>query len=360
MYVETPYEKLKYDEKRQLGKNNEAKMTLYHALPHKEYERVFICKTAKEIWHTFIGYSQVKDCKIHLLTQQYEKFSISSEETIDSDFTWFSYIVTSLKSFDQDYFSKNNVKKFFLSKTTKEKVKSLTHKANVTREQIDDDGDSQGGSDDDEDDDEDEEFNLMARNFRKGNRFGRKKLIRGAGSNSEDSDELQKNATCLMVVDCQESNASKLQDEALDFSKFKKSSVVLDDLLSHQKLSKDKEESTSVYALDYLPLCWELWQMTVEIWLELPTDQSALDEYMGIWLCAEVPDAMELHSTVVILRKELEERIESHRLVIDHLETVRGCPTYGWLKRLKENHAEDLEQLGILNVVVDRIYIIGS
>ncbi|GKF35097.1 hypothetical protein Tco_0108297 [Tanacetum coccineum] len=51
---ETPYELLKDEKKKQLGKNNEAKMTLYNALPRKEYERVFLCKTAKEVWHTLI------------------------------------------------------------------------------------------------------------------------------------------------------------------------------------------------------------------------------------------------------------------------------------------------------------------
>ncbi|GJV01126.1 hypothetical protein Tco_1334695 [Tanacetum coccineum] len=72
MEVETPYELLKDDQKKQLNKNNEAKMTLYNALPRKEYERVFMCKTAKEVWHTLIinhqGNSQVKDCKIDLLS----------------------------------------------------------------------------------------------------------------------------------------------------------------------------------------------------------------------------------------------------------------------------------------------------
>ncbi|GJW08112.1 hypothetical protein Tco_1570535 [Tanacetum coccineum] len=91
MYIETPFEKLKDNEKRQFGKNYEAKLTLYNALPHKEYEQVFICKTAKEVWHTLIithqGNSQVKDRKIDLLTQKYEKFSILDEETIDSGFT---------------------------------------------------------------------------------------------------------------------------------------------------------------------------------------------------------------------------------------------------------------------------------
>ncbi|GJR53558.1 hypothetical protein Tco_1404079 [Tanacetum coccineum] len=42
-------------------------------------------------------------------------------------------------------------------------------------------------------------------------------------------------------VDSLISNISKLQDEAFNFLKFKKSSVILDDMLSRQKLSQDKE-----------------------------------------------------------------------------------------------------------------------
>ncbi|GJR03936.1 hypothetical protein Tco_0526920 [Tanacetum coccineum] len=188
MEVETPYELLKDDQKKQLGKNNEAKMSLYNALPRN---------------------SQVKDCKIDLLTQQYEKFPILSEETIDSGFTRFNAIVSSLKSIDQDYSSKIHVRKFpralplkwrakvttiekaknlatlpleelignlkvyelslendgIASKTTKEKVKSLALKTKVTREQTSDDSNSQGGSDKDVDEEEAEAFNLMVRNF---------------------------------------------------------------------------------------------------------------------------------------------------------------------------------------------------
>ncbi|GKG00049.1 hypothetical protein Tco_0301739 [Tanacetum coccineum] len=92
-------------------------MTLYNALPRKEYERVFMCKTAKEVWHTLIITHQenslVKNCMIDLLTQENEKFSISNKETIDSAFTRFNAIVTSLKSLDPDYSSKNHVRKFF-------------------------------------------------------------------------------------------------------------------------------------------------------------------------------------------------------------------------------------------------------
>ncbi|GJV67806.1 hypothetical protein Tco_1483315 [Tanacetum coccineum] len=63
-------------------------MTLYNSLPRKEYEQVFMCKTANQ------------------------NFLISSEETIDSGFTRFNAIVTSLKSLDPNYSSKNHVRKF--------------------------------------------------------------------------------------------------------------------------------------------------------------------------------------------------------------------------------------------------------
>nr|GEX85942.1 hypothetical protein [Tanacetum cinerariifolium] len=327
-----------------------------------------MCKTVKEIWHTLIithqDNSQVKDCKIDLLTQQYKKFVILSEETIDSGFTRFNAIVTSLKSLDQNYPNKNHVRKFLhalplkwrakvtaieeakdlatlpldeltgnlkvykmvlendgvVSKNTKEKVKSLALKAKVTREKTSDDSDSQGGSDEDEDGESERG---------RGNGFGN----RGADSSrkNEDGDEPKKDASCLMMVDSQEvhhkpsisnndlelhdmqkeneelikfnkdftktfekllkekcflenehsklfsktnelkleakkltkakevvepcqmyevltqkfdslrSNVSKLQDDALNFSKFKKSSILLDDMLSRKKLSQDKE-----------------------------------------------------------------------------------------------------------------------
>ncbi|GKE22632.1 hypothetical protein Tco_1434144 [Tanacetum coccineum] len=168
----TSYELLKDNEKKQLGKNEEAKMTIYNALPRK------------------------------------------------GGFIRFNVIVTSIKSLDPYYSSKNNVRKFLralplkwranvtaieeakdlatlpldelienlnvyemvlnndgvTSKTTKEKVKSLALKANVTREQTSDDSDSQDGSDEDVDEKEVEAFNLLARDFQKfickGNRFG--------------------------------------------------------------------------------------------------------------------------------------------------------------------------------------------
>nr|GEV91653.1 hypothetical protein [Tanacetum cinerariifolium] len=304
---EMPYELLKDIKKKQLGKNEEAKMTIYNALPHKEYECAFMCKTAKEVWHTLIithqGNSQVKNCKINLLTREYEKLSISNEETIDSGFTRFNAIATSLKSLDLDYSRKNHVRKFLralplkwkakltaieeakylatlpldelignlkvyeivldndgvASKTIQEKVKSLSLKAKVTRDQTSDDSDSQDGNDEELDEEEAEAFNLLVRNFRKffrkGNQFGRgnrfgnggnrlgkgrgnnfgnkggesskpkgacyncsieghfasecrkpkeNKAFMGAWSDSEDGEEQPNVATCLMAIDSQE------------------------------------------------------------------------------------------------------------------------------------------------------------
>ncbi|GJZ09785.1 hypothetical protein Tco_0544068 [Tanacetum coccineum] len=111
-----PFEEQSDDLKKRLAKNNEAKMVLYNALPKKEYERVFMCKTAKDIWQSLLithqGNSQVKDNKIDLLVQQYEQFTILEEESIDSGFARFNTIITSLKALDEGFSSKNYVRKF--------------------------------------------------------------------------------------------------------------------------------------------------------------------------------------------------------------------------------------------------------
>ncbi|GJS01228.1 zf-CCHC domain-containing protein [Tanacetum coccineum] len=93
------------DLKRKLAKNNEAK-----------YERIFMCKTAKDICQSLLithqGNSQVKGNKIDLLVLQYEQFTILEEESINSDFARFNTIITSLKALDEGFSSKNYVRKF--------------------------------------------------------------------------------------------------------------------------------------------------------------------------------------------------------------------------------------------------------
>ena len=110
------FEKQNDDLKKKLAKNNEAKMVIYNALPRKEYERIFMCDTAKDIWNSLLithqGNSQVKDNKIDLLVQQYEQFTIPEEESIDNTFARFNTIITSLKALDENFSSKNFVRKF--------------------------------------------------------------------------------------------------------------------------------------------------------------------------------------------------------------------------------------------------------
>ncbi|GJR56821.1 zf-CCHC domain-containing protein [Tanacetum coccineum] len=125
-----PFEQQDDDLKKKLAKNNEAKMVLYNALPKKEYERIFMCKTAKDIWQSLLithqGNSQVKDNKIDLLVQQYEQFTILEEESIDSGFARFNTIITSLKALDEGFSSKNYVRKFLRALHPKWRAKVTT------------------------------------------------------------------------------------------------------------------------------------------------------------------------------------------------------------------------------------------
>ncbi|GJX32088.1 hypothetical protein Tco_0241943 [Tanacetum coccineum] len=56
-----PFEKQSDDLKKRVAKNNEAKMVIYNALPRKEYERIFMCNMAKEIWKTLLITHQALD-----------------------------------------------------------------------------------------------------------------------------------------------------------------------------------------------------------------------------------------------------------------------------------------------------------
>ncbi|GKA86969.1 hypothetical protein Tco_0808680 [Tanacetum coccineum] len=158
---ETLYELLEDDQNKKLGKNNEADMTLYNALPQKEYERVFMCKTAKEF--------------LHALPLKWRAKVTAIEEAKDLDTLPLDKLVGNLKVYEMILENDGVVFKTI----TKDKVKSLALKAKVTREQTSEDSDSQGRSDEDveEEEEEVEAFNFMARNFRKffrkGNRFGR-------------------------------------------------------------------------------------------------------------------------------------------------------------------------------------------
>ncbi|GJW46562.1 hypothetical protein Tco_0078208 [Tanacetum coccineum] len=151
-----PFHKQNDDLKKKLAKNNEAKMVIYNALPRKEYERIFMCQTAKEIWDTLLithqGNNQVKANKIDLLVQQYEQFTIPEEESIDNAFAKFNTIITSLKALDEVL-----KKDFETVKGKKEQSRSLALK--VKKEVSDEDSSSS--------DSEDEEYAMAVKEFKK-------------------------------------------------------------------------------------------------------------------------------------------------------------------------------------------------
>ncbi|GKF06743.1 hypothetical protein Tco_0037411 [Tanacetum coccineum] len=86
----------------------------------------------------------------------------------------------------------------------------------------------------------------------------------------------------------------------------------------------------------------------------LPTDRVALDEYMGVWFRCEVSEAVEVRSSCISFRKELQEKIASRRHVIEHLEKVGA--TFGWLMRLNRDKEDDVSLLGLLDTFMHKMY----
>ncbi|GKC11608.1 zf-CCHC domain-containing protein, partial [Tanacetum coccineum] len=62
-----------------LAKNNEAKMVVYNALTRKEYERIFMCNTEKEIWKTLLITHQAK---VTAIEESKDLTSLSLDELI--------------------------------------------------------------------------------------------------------------------------------------------------------------------------------------------------------------------------------------------------------------------------------------
>ncbi|GJU22882.1 hypothetical protein Tco_1156224 [Tanacetum coccineum] len=117
------YDKFDENQKKMVSKNDKAKMVSYNALPRKEYERIFMCNTAQDIWNSLIithqGNKQAKDNEIDLFVQKYKEFIISDDESIDCALSRFNTIITLLKALDESFSSHNHVRKFLKSLPTK-------------------------------------------------------------------------------------------------------------------------------------------------------------------------------------------------------------------------------------------------
>ncbi|GKA66753.1 serine/threonine protein kinase SRPK1 [Tanacetum coccineum] len=218
---ETSYELLKDELKKQLGKNNEVKMTLYNSLA---------CKDPK---------------------------------SLDLDYSSKNYLRNFLRALPLKWRAKTN---------TKEKVKTLALKAKVTREQTSDDSDSNRFG-------RGNQFGNGGNRFGKGRRnsFGNKggesskqkrvfynceieghfasectkikedkAFVGRAWSDSEDRDELQNDTTCLLAIDSQEVQAKpSISNNDLDIIDLQKENEELlrfnkDFTKTFEKLLKEK------------------------------------------------------------------------------------------------------------------------
>ncbi|GJU75254.1 hypothetical protein Tco_1272324 [Tanacetum coccineum] len=160
---ETPYKLLKDNEKKQLGKNEEAKM-LYleestsksscvkpskrfgiHSLSPKAILKLKIARLIFSLKNTRSFQSLMKKLSIAGSQDLMLLAKVTAiEEAKDLATLPLDELIGNLKVYEI-VLDNHGIG----SKTTKEKVKSLALKAKVTKEQTSDDSDSQGGSDED-------------------------------------------------------------------------------------------------------------------------------------------------------------------------------------------------------------------
>ncbi|GJU44768.1 hypothetical protein Tco_1202034 [Tanacetum coccineum] len=134
---ETLYELLEDDQKKKLGKNNEAKITLYNALPQKEHERVFM----------YPDYSSKNHVRkfLRALSLKWRAKVTAIEETKDLATLPLDELISNLKVYET-ILGGNGV----APKPIKEKVMPIALKANITRGQTSSNSTCQEESDEDE------------------------------------------------------------------------------------------------------------------------------------------------------------------------------------------------------------------
>ena len=80
--------------------NNKAHSVLFSSLSLSEFERVFDCTTAREIWVSLQSYhegtTQVKTRLFEMYKREYENFSQLDGESIDAMFSHFKTIVNKM------------------------------------------------------------------------------------------------------------------------------------------------------------------------------------------------------------------------------------------------------------------------
>ncbi|GKA71720.1 hypothetical protein Tco_0777859 [Tanacetum coccineum] len=273
-----PYEKLKDDNKKMFSKNDEAKIVLYNALPKKEYERIFMCKTAKDIWNSLVITHQALDESfssqnlvrkfLRALPTKWRPKVTAIEESKDLSTLLLDELIDNLKAYEV-VLEKDSA----ASKSKKEKYKSLALKA----KKISSDEEASCSNSDDEEyamatfwrAKEEKKGKEECRCFKCGdlNQFisdypkhsynDQKAFVGGCWSDSDKDDDPKKDEVCLMAHDSNgkvEKNKaiseecksyielrSEIESLSSKLAKFENSSHFLQEMIENQRLQKDKK-----------------------------------------------------------------------------------------------------------------------
>ena len=107
--VMVPKLKHEWDEldRKKVQLNVKAVFILHCVIDRNEFNRIWHCKSAKEIWRlleiTYEGNNQVKESRINILVHDYELVSIKDFESIVEMFSRFMVIVNELEALGKTY-----------------------------------------------------------------------------------------------------------------------------------------------------------------------------------------------------------------------------------------------------------------
>nr|GEW60569.1 hypothetical protein [Tanacetum cinerariifolium] len=246
-----PFEKQTDDLKKRLAKNNEAKMVINNALPRKEYERIFMCNTAKEIWKSLLithqGYSSKNYVRKFLIAlhPKWRAKVMAIEESKD---------LTSLST--NEHIRNLKVHEMIIKKDSKI-VKAKVERKSIALKAKKESSDKECSTTGSEDEECGDPNHLIGECLKPSKDKNQRAFVRRFWSDSgEEYDEKVKDETYLVArasseknkgvdLECAKCHAfktenEKLKEESTRLNKFEKSTRCLNEMLRNQKPSGNK------------------------------------------------------------------------------------------------------------------------
>ena len=137
-----PKPKQEWDElnKKKVQLNGKVVYILQCVIDRNEFNCVWKCKLAKEIWrlleNTHEGTNQVKESTINILVHDYELFSMKDFESIVEMFSRFMVIMNELEALGKTYIEVEKIMKILKVSTTKKweiKVTAIQEAKDLTK-----------------------------------------------------------------------------------------------------------------------------------------------------------------------------------------------------------------------------------